>query len=149
MYLLIHALTRMIVCVKPSNGAWLSAGPMLTTKLHMTFKLSLDINVLGYLLAHETRSWNYRGTSSIVTHWGMCPLLLTLMPEWISNYSKWWDEIIYPFPNFNDSTVEVWKWISHFITYFIMEWNNLSTLRIKLNHVSKRSLWWYIYASVK
>ena len=29
---------------------------MLTTKLHMTFKLSLDINVLGYVLAHETRS---------------------------------------------------------------------------------------------
>ena len=92
---------------------------------------------------------NYRGTSSIVTHWGMCPLLLTLMPEWISNYSKWWDEIIYPFPNFNDYTVEVWKWISHFIPYFIMEWNYFSTLRLKLNHVSKRDLWWRIYASVK
>ena len=26
--------------------------------------------------------------------------------------SKVWDEIIYPFPNFDGSTVEVWEWIS-------------------------------------
>ena len=23
-----------------------------------------------------------------------------------------WDEITYPFPNFNGSTIEVWEWIS-------------------------------------
>ena len=28
---------------------------------------------------------------------------------------KVWDEITYPFPNFNGATVEVWKWISNFI----------------------------------
>ena len=35
------------------------------------------------------------------------PLLLT----WISNYIyyKAWDEITYPFPNFNSTTVEVWE----------------------------------------
>ena len=34
---------------------------------------------------------------------------------------KAWGEITYPFPNFNGSTVEVWEWISNFITHFIMD----------------------------
>ena len=40
---------------------------------------------------------------------------------WMSNYIRYtmWDEIIYPFPNFNGATVEVWKWISNFIPHFI------------------------------
>ena len=29
-----------------------------------------------------------------------------------------WDEIIYPFPNFIDTAVEVWEWISKFILHF-------------------------------
>ena len=47
---------------------------------------------------------------------------LTLIPAWISNHMarKVWDEITYPFPNFNSCTVEVWEWISHFIPHFIM-----------------------------
>ena len=34
---------------------------------------------------------------------------LTLIPVWISNYmlAKLWDEITYPFLNFNGCTVEV------------------------------------------
>ena len=37
------------------------------------------------------------------------PLLLTLIPAWISNYihCKVWDEITYPFPNFNSATIEI------------------------------------------
>ena len=35
--------------------------------------------------------------------------------------SKVWDGIIYPFPNFNGGTVEVWEWISNFIPHFIMD----------------------------
>ena len=44
-----------------------------------------------------------------------------LIPAWISNNisSKVCDEITYPFPNFNDCTVEVWEWISNFNTRFI------------------------------
>ena len=40
----------------------------------------------------------------------------------ISNHvpSEVWDEITYPFPNFNSATVEVWGWISNFIPHFIM-----------------------------
>ena len=29
-----------------------------------------------------------------------------------------WDEIIYPFLNFNSAAVEVWEWISNFIPNF-------------------------------
>ena len=32
-----------------------------------------------------------------------------------------WDEITYPFPNFNGVTLEVWEWISNFIPCFIMD----------------------------
>ena len=46
---------------------------------------------------------------------------LTLIPSWISNlfHYKMWDEIIYPFPNFNGATVEVWEWISNFIPHLL------------------------------
>ena len=43
------------------------------------------------------------------------------IPAWISNYIhyKVCDEITYPYPNFNGATIEVWEWISNFITHFI------------------------------
>ena len=38
---------------------------------------------------------------------------LILVPVWTSNHIKYkeWNEITYPFPNFNDAAVEVWEWI--------------------------------------
>ena len=41
--------------------------------------------------------------------WHKYPRLLTLIPAWISNYIhyKVWDEITYPFLNFNGCTIEV------------------------------------------
>ena len=41
----------------------------------------------------------------------------TLIPPWIPNYIHYevWNEITYPFPNFNGTTVEFWEWISNFI----------------------------------
>ena len=41
----------------------------------------------------------------------------------MSNYIhyKEWDEITYPFLNFNGATVEVYEWISNFIPYIIMD----------------------------
>ena len=37
---------------------------------------------------------------------------LTLIPAGISNHIhyKLWDEITYPFPNFNGAAVNVWDW---------------------------------------
>ena len=42
------------------------------------------------------------------------------IPAWISNYIHYqvWDEITYPFPNFNSTTVEVWEWKRNFIPHF-------------------------------
>ena len=41
----------------------------------------------------------------------------------ISNHMprKQWDKIIYPFPNFNGATTEVWEWISDFILLYKMD----------------------------
>ena len=32
-----------------------------------------------------------------------------------------WNEIAYPFPNFNGANVDVWVWINNFIPHFIMD----------------------------
>ena len=48
---------------------------------------------------------------------------LTLILAWISNLMpiNVWDEITYPFPNFNGAAVEVWEWISNFILHFLLD----------------------------
>ena len=60
----------------------------------------------------------------------------SLIPAWISNHIYYydemldtayhihhnmWDEITYPFPNFNGYAVEVWEWIGNFTQHFIMD----------------------------
>ena len=53
--------------------------------------------------------------------------------------SQVWDEITYPFPNFNGCTMEVWEWISNFIPHTLYNGcNYLPMLGLKLIHVSKR-----------
>ena len=65
---------------------------------------------------------NIKETNRSQIYWP--PLLLTwfltLIPAWISNHIhyKEWDEITYPFLNFNGVTVEVWEWISNSIPHF-------------------------------
>ena len=46
-----------------------------------------------------------------------------LIRPWINNHIhyKVWDEITYPFPNFNSATVEVWEWISNLIAHFMID----------------------------
>ena len=60
--------------------------------------------------------------------------VLTLTLAWISNYmsSKVWNEITYPFLNFNGATVEVWKSISDCISNFIID----VITYLWLNHIS-------------
>ena len=38
------------------------------------------------------------------------------MDKWLQ-YNVW-NEITYPFQNFNGAVVEVWEWIDNFIPYF-------------------------------
>ena len=44
----------------------------------------------------------------------------TLIPAWIINYIhyKVWDDITFPFPNFNGASVEVWEWMNNIIPHF-------------------------------
>ena len=47
-----------------------------------------------------------------------------LIEAWISNcvYNTAWEDIIYPIPNFNSTTVEVWELINNFIPHFTGMW---------------------------
>ena len=74
----------------------------------------------------------------------MRPLLRTWI-SWIGNYINYnvWDEITYPFPNFNGCTVDVWEWISNFILHIIGHvmtypcWDLSYTMIVKGAHGSK------------
>ena len=57
------------------------------------------VDIIIITLLHQ--NWNYKGTLSLT--W------IIFNPVWISNHelSKVWDEISYPFPNFNSCTIEV------------------------------------------
>ena len=48
-----------------------------------------------------------------------------------------WYEITYPFPNSNGCAVEVWEWISNFLSTIYDECNYLSRLGL-LNYVNKK-----------
>ena len=58
--------------------------------------------------------------------------------------SKVWDEIIYPFPNFNGAAVEVWEWISNFIPYLIIDvitypyWDQSKSMLVKRGLVKEQ-----------
>ena len=75
----------------------------------------------------SSRTWYAHIRTLMVQHL-MWKNLGSLLLTWInfnlgiSNHmpSKVWDEITYPFPNFNDRSVEVWEGISNFILHFIM-----------------------------
>ena len=70
----------------------------------------------------------------------------------LSNHipSKVWDEMTYPFPNFNGATVEVWKEISNFIIHFTMNvitypcwgwnWSMLVKWGLRLQYLSRQIL---------
>ena len=44
-----------------------------------------------------------------------------MIPAWMGNYihHEVWDEITYPFPNFNEGTAEFWEWKSNFIPHLL------------------------------
>ena len=79
-------------------------------------------------------TWNIDTRGSFYQHGS------TLTPAWISNHIhyKMWDEITYPFPNFNSSGIGVWEWMNNFIPHVTGHMFYLSMLGLKLIHVSKR-----------
>ena len=74
---------------------------------------------------------------------------LTLFPALIAYHipTKIWDGITYPFPNFNSCTIDVWEWISDFVTLY-NGCNDFSLLVLHLINISKmvpHCDWYYIY----
>ena len=82
-------------------------------------------------LQGELYAKNFEILPKIESRWSLIslygPILLTWInfniSEWISNHihNKAWDEMDYPFPNFNGTTVEVWELISDFIALWWMQ----------------------------
>ena len=64
----------------------------------------------------------YTGASKPHNRYSATKNHLFLIAAWVSYHmpSKVWDEVTYPFQNFNGCTVEVWEWISNFIPLIIM-----------------------------
>ena len=62
-------------------------------------------------------------------------MFVTLIPACISNYVHYelWDEIFYPFPNFNGAIVEICECLSNFIPLFIMDVITYSCWDYKVN----------------
>ena len=77
------------------------------------------------------------GRAPFYEHW------VTLIPAWIGKHmpSKVCDENIYPYPNFNCCTLEVWGWIRNFIPHFIVDVYVLSMLGLKLINESCLYMW--------
>ena len=48
---------------------------------------------------------------------------LSLIQAWISNniHYEVWDEITYPFLNFNSAAIDIWERMNNFIPHFIMD----------------------------
>ena len=53
--------------------------------------------------------------------------------------SKIWDEITYPFLNFNGAIIEVWEWVGNFIPHFIMDVIVYPILGLKLTMSVKQA----------
>ena len=98
--------------------------------------------VLALLQWHDRPSVSEANTTVNEYHETMGAPLLTCFnfnPRMIVNHmhGKVYDEITYPFSNFNDYTVEVWEWIDSCITHIIMDIIAYPCFGLRLNHVSK------------
>ena len=73
----------------------------------------------------------------------------TIIPAWISNHMpiKVWDEITYPFPNFNGCTIKICEW--NFFPHFIMDvifypcWDLSKSMLVKVAPDNE----WHIFIS--
>ena len=94
---------------------------------------------------HQWRNPNYMCKYITRVHYELWPLLLTLIPVWISIHMQYkvWNKITNRFPNFNGAAVEVWVWKSNFIPHFFWAYDYLSTLRFKLVRLNKKGHWSY------
>ena len=121
----------------PFISIWLPLPPIMT--FHLSWEvislwaLSLRMSISTFrshqrwhISRHWVLSiilWHFWGESMQHIKHELWPILhgLSLFPALETNHIplKVWDEITYPFPNFNGAVVEVWEWTSYFIAYFL------------------------------
>ena len=93
----------------------------MTWSFHVLQKICHIKNIITIYLVYTC----YQGISTdvIITQGSLLLTWINLIPAWISTYIhyKVWDEITYPFRNFNYCSVEVWEWINDFISHFMID----------------------------
>ena len=124
------------VCLAPTSRRWVCEAlpyvrifPEVTIKARPGFHSHGDMRESAIFRApertlHATSAAPHQhknGAAFMLAQWSFHYHCLPSIPAWIRDYihHKVWNEVIYPFPNFNGCTVEVWEWISHFIPHFI------------------------------
>ena len=96
-----------------------------------------------YLMVHCTACTRKHPSSSRLLENPMGPFYqqeLIIFLAWIRNHmpGKVWNEVTYPFANFNGTTVEVWEWISNILLHFIMDVITYPCWDQKLKNIRKR-----------
>ena len=73
----------------------------------------IEMKVLIVLKSLENRGRDWLSNSTPVAPF--TNMAQFFIPAWVSNHmpNKLWDEITYPFPNFNSATIKDWEWISN------------------------------------
>ena len=90
-------------------------------RIHTVVKLNIYFEIIPWLLKpckSNSQMRYFHNATTFHSAWG--PFYkhgLTLFPARIINniHYKIWDEMTYPFLNFNTATAEVWKWTSNLI----------------------------------
>ena len=90
-------------------------------------RIEIDASFSVMAVTTQTPKWHHNlGCASVVVTFGSLwyhdrkLYINSFIPAWISNHIhyKLWDEITYPFSNFNGCTVDVWELINNFIPQF-------------------------------
>ena len=122
------------------RGARSSATRMLTDNLYLIIRHLYHVTVLNMELSETHWVLCLRWVCIITAGGSFYQHGLTVISTWIRNHMflKVWDEITYPFLNFNSAAVEVWEWKRNFIPHFIMD---VITYQFLLKGSSSHKMW--------
>ena len=143
----LYVLNAMPIYLSPSViGLWwfiAHISAIFTSNDRLTFNAEDIITVRSVLGNHKQpmlteQPMDKPALSSIRESW--CSTILhevtPIIPAWRGNstHYKMWDEITYPFPNFNGAIIEVWEWVINSIPLYCA-CDYLSMLGLKLINV--------------
>ena len=108
-----------------TGARWIPQHKWPVTQKMFPFDEVIMMNQLMYRIYKQTK---ISQVMNALTHRSLDTLTdilqTTLSKACINNYThhEMWDEITYPFPNFNGCTIEVWEWISNCIPQLTRHW---------------------------